>query len=60
MICALLFLLGGHDGENYREEILAWLDEEQEWVEAGKMQLARYYHAVTTIPLDDQAMDYCG
>ena len=52
-------ITGGEDG-TYRDEIIAWLDEEQKWEETGKMKMARYYHAVTTIQLDDQAMDHCG
>ena len=52
-------ITGGEDG-TYRDEIIAWLDEEQKWEETGKMKMARYYHAVTTIQLDDQAMEYCG
>ena len=40
--------------------MLAWLDEEQQWVEEGKMKVDRYYHAVTTIILDDETMAHCG
>ena len=57
-----MFITGGKDGDggNYRDEVLVWLDEEQQWVEEGKMKVARAYHAVTTIQLDDDAMAHCG
>ena len=56
---------GGEDDHDHglvksRGEVLAWLDEEQEWVEEGKMKMARFSHAVTTIMLDDPAMDFRG
>ena len=35
------------------------MDEEQEWVEVGKMKMARAYHAVSTIKLDNPAMQFC-
>ena len=51
-------------GQSYdsdmRDEIIEWRDEEQEWVEIGKMKMARGYHAVTTIQLDNPAMEHCG
>ena len=40
------------------EEIIAWLDEEQEWKATCKMKKARSHHAVTTIQMDDQAMEH--
>jgi len=56
-----LYATGGKDGDyQTRDEVLAWLDEEQQWVEEGKMKVARYHHAVTTIMLDDDAMAHCG
>jgi len=56
-----LYATGGRDDDdNDRDEVLAWLDEEQQWVEEGKMKVARYHHAVTTIMLDDDAMAHCG
>jgi len=55
-----LYATGGFDDYNARDEVLAWLDEEQQWVEEGKMKVARYSHAVTTILLDDDAMAHCG
>ena len=52
--------IGGSDGSDARDEIIAWLDEEQEWEENNKMKKVRNFHAVTTIQLDDVAMEYCG
>ena len=60
VLCVTLFLTGGFDDYNARDEVLAWLDEEQQWVEEGKMKRAKYHHAVTTIMLDDDAMAHCG
>ena len=39
---------------------MGWLDDEQDWEETGKMKMGRYYHAVSTIEMDDQAMEHCG
>ena len=61
-VCNILIVFcfaGGTDGP-YRDEIMAWLDDEQEWVETGKMKIARRFHAVTTIQMDDEAMAHCG
>ena len=38
---------------------MAWLDEEQEWVEEGKLKVARSSHAVTTIMMNDEAIAHC-
>ena len=38
--------------------MLAW--EREEWVEVGRMKMARSWHAVTTIRMDDEAMQFCG
>merc|ERR1711892_347638 len=56
-----LFATGGHDDDyNDRDEIMAWLDEEQEWVEEGKLKVARSSHAVTTIMMNDDSTVHCG
>ena len=49
---------GGYDGDNYRDEIFQWTGDS--WEEVGKMKMARGYHAVSTIRLDDDAMQFCG
>merc|ERR1711892_755721 len=58
-----LYATGGYPDEEVfadgRDEVLAWLDEEQQWVEEGKMMIGRYYHAAATIMLDDDAMAHC-
>lgn len=53
-------IIGGSDGSHARDEIIAWLDEEQEWEDISKMKMVRNFHAVSTIQLDDLAMEYCG
>jgi len=57
-----LYMTGGVGGlhGSYRDEIMAWGDDEQEWEEIGKMKIARRFHAATTIKMDNQAMEYCG
>ena len=50
----MLCFAGGYD------EIMGWLDDEQEWEETGKMKMSRDSHAVFTIQMDDQAMEHCG
>jgi len=59
-----LYMTGGighsaGDG-NSRDDILVWLDDEQEWQEIGKMKMGRNGHAVSIIQMDDQAMEHCG
>ena len=58
----LYYIAGGKGGEDdsYRAEVLAWSDEEQDWVKKGKLQLARSYHATTTIRMDSELMEFCG
>ena len=46
--------------EKHRDSILVWLDEEQDWMEAGRMQYRRSNHAATTIQHDDPAMEHCS
>ena len=48
---------GGYDG-GYHDEIFQWTGDD--WEEVGKMKMARGYHAVSTIRLDDDAMQFCG
>ena len=54
-----LYLTAGWDGTNYRQEVLAWEEGEQEWVEVGKTQRGRKFHAVTSIMTDSPAMQFC-
>jgi len=54
----ILYMTAGYDGSQ-RDAILAWLDDEQKWVESGKMKMARDQHAVSTIQLDDPVMEFC-
>ena len=58
-MCLTIFITGCWDYQDPRDEVLAWLDEEQQWVEEGKMMIGRYYHAAATIMLDDDAMAHC-
>jgi len=52
----VLYMTGGYDGGNRRDEIYKWTG--QEWEEVGKMKKARAWHAVSTIRLDE-IKDYC-
>jgi len=58
-----LYFTGGYDRDDYdiphRDEIYTWLDEDQEWMEVGKLKIGRSDHAVTTIKMDDQFMKFC-
>jgi hypothetical protein len=59
-ILTLFIFVGWYDDDdNVRAEIMGWLDDELEWEETGKMKMARTTHAVSTIQMDDQAMEYC-
>jgi hypothetical protein len=60
-ILRVLCFAGGLDDDyNERDEIMVWLDDEQECEESGKMKMARDTHAASTIQMDDQAMEHCG
>ena len=37
-------------------EVMEWRDEEEEWVEVGRMRMTRSFHSITTITLPE---DYC-
>jgi hypothetical protein len=37
---------------------VAWLDEE--WEEIGKMKMGRDFHVMSTIKMDDPAMEHCN
>ena len=56
-----LYMTGGVDGGSFwhRGEVTVWLDEEEDWEEAGMMKDARTYHAASSIKMDDEAMEYC-
>jgi hypothetical protein len=66
MGCNILIVLyfacrHGYDNDySDRDDIMGWLDDEQEWEETGKMKTARSWHAVSTIQMDDQAMEHRG
>ena len=53
---------GGDDRHNghgqYYDDIYKWTG--ADWEEVGKMKMARAWHAVSTIRLDDDAIQYCG
>ena len=52
---------GGKDGSlEYRSEILEWRDDKLEWVEAVKMKVPRWYHAVTSINMENDILMYCS
>ena len=58
----MYYIAGGFDGydSSARAEVLAWSDEQQEWVEKGQLQVARYEHGTTTIQMDEEMTAYCG
>ena len=39
------------------DQVYAWTEEA--WVEAGKMSTARYGHAVSTIMMDEEVLQFC-
>jgi len=53
----VLYMTGGYDGDFY-DGIYQWTG--TDWEEVGKMKEARDSHAVSTIRLDDDAIQYCG
>lgn len=56
-----IYMTGGSSDSDYcMDYILVWLEEEQKWEETGKMKNGRCGHAVTTIQMNDPAMEHCG
>jgi len=54
-----LYMTGGRDTNgDYRDEILQWSG--SAWVEVGKMKMARANHAVSTIRLEDEVLQFCA
>ena len=43
---------------DYRDEILQWSG--SAWVEVGRMKMARGFHAVSSIRLDDEVLQFCA
>jgi len=52
----VLYMTGGYD-MGARDEIYYW--SEENWLEAGRMNMSRYDHAVSTINMDDEALQFC-
>ena len=48
---------GGHDYDGYHDEIFQWTGDD--WEEVGKMKMVRGFHAVSTISMNDDAMQFC-
>ena len=48
---------GEDDSRNYRDEVYQWTGED--WVEVAKMKKARYYHAISTIVMDENILRFC-
>ena len=61
VLTIILFDEGGKDGNlEYRREILKWRADEKEWMEVGKMKVSRWYHAISTINMENENMVYCS
>jgi len=52
-----IYLTGGYDSGNNRDEVLQWTGED--WVEVAKMKKARYSHAASTIVMNENIMKFC-
>ena len=61
IVINLIILLGGKTSASpyCTDDILVFLDDTQEWIVVGKMKVPRKMHAVTTINLVPEVMDYC-
>merc|ERR1719481_623990 len=53
----IIYLTGGSDGDNIRDEVYQWTGED--WVEVAKMKKARYSHAASTIVMNENIMKFC-
>jgi hypothetical protein len=52
-------VLCGWDSFSDRDDILRWEDAKQGWERLGSMKIARSYHAVAVIEMEDEVMRFC-
>merc|ERR1712098_703917 len=52
-----LYIIGGRDEVFDQQEVYQWIEED--WVKVGEMKEGRSEHAVSTILLVDEVMQYC-
>merc|ERR1712013_734083 len=63
-VAGVLYMTGGYNGlssdpeESWIDEVYKWT--RNDWVEVGKMKKTRSNHAVSTIMLEEEVMQYCG
>ena len=50
LVCNKLYVSGGYELGAYLTSILSWDPEAETWREAGKLALAREYHAAVAVP----------
>jgi len=56
-----IYMTGGYDEdtETFRDEILAWDADMEDWVKVGLMKVARSDHALSTVNMQE-LVNYCG
>jgi len=59
MVGGVFHVTGGYDNDaKYVEDILSWDPVTESWAQAGKMAVARGYHAITEVPVASVA-EFC-
>ena len=48
---------GGFSNSGYRDEVLLYNSEEDEWTTVGRLSIARHYHAMSLVP--KETADFC-
>ena len=50
MVGDVLHVTGGYDYNNYYTSILAWDPDTESWQDAGRLNVARSFHAAVAVP----------
>jgi len=63
-VAGVVYMTGGYNGLSADPEE-AWIDDVyrwtgNDWIEVGKMKEPRFNHAVSTIMLEEEVMQFCG
>ena len=63
-VAGVVYMTGGYNGlsadpgEAWIDDVYRWTG--NDWIEVGKMKEPRFNHAVSTIMLEEEVMQFCG
>ena len=61
-MCYTDCIVGGynHEDGSYSDDIMEWDGEEKTWTLIGNMKMERALHAMSTIKIEGEIVEYCG